>query len=279
MKAVNNIILSVDEKAAYRRDSGLYITAEAGSAFDHITQSGTIVAAPHESGLDIGDVVYFKHMAKDDLVGKKEKDVAKFNWDLEEVPNITYTIAKEAENDAMGWSDWILCTDEDGELYAYGDQSICIATKQRMNPLDFKERDEPNIVEVIESVTYEKGQKLLKKKDMDYPLEIKGDKLEFVRDKFVIGLPNDDDFFDPVPGITFVHPHDEDGGYVIKHGIWLPKDGTIITGSGYIIGTTHPDLDGNEEVIFEKNGADKVFVNGKEFYAVNNSKIVASIIV
>ena len=98
MKAVNNIILSVDEKAAYRRDSGLYITAEAGSAFDHITQSGTIVAAPHESGLDIGDVVYFKHMAKDDLVGKKEKDVAKFNWDLEEVPNITYTIAKEAAN-------------------------------------------------------------------------------------------------------------------------------------------------------------------------------------
>jgi co-chaperonin GroES (HSP10) len=275
---VNNLIISVNEKAAFRRESGLYITAEAGSAYDHMVQHGTVVATPNDSDLDVGDEVYFKHMLKDDLVGNKEEAVAKYNWQIPGIANVTYTLPKEADDDTIGWSDWILCTDEEDTLYAYGDQIMCKATKQRMNKFDFKERDEPNIVEVVDSATYEPGQKLLKKRDRDYPLEIHGYDFEFLREKYVIGLPNEKgNFFDPMPGISFIHPHDEDGGYIKKMGLWLPKNGTIITGSGYLIGTTHPDLEGHEEVIFEKKKSDMVFVNGREFYAVDNEKILCTV--
>lgn len=266
MIPINHVILSVDERAAYRTESGLFIRADLGGDFDNITQWGTVFAAPEKSGVKKGEKVWFHHLLKDTTEKLSEQE---FNWDLKQVEGKTYIIPKD--KDYYCWGNMLIAKEgEDGRLEPIGDWIVCEKQYEKsISEFDVLKRESPNLTKEVYS-----DKVLINKEDSDYPIEIHGKEYRFYKPHHIVGEYKDGECV-PKEGITFIRPKDE-GDFVKKGLIWVKEKHTLPRGFGEVISSTHPDLNNGDEVIYQKIAWSRIKINGHEdFYAIQNDTILA----
>ena len=281
MQSNHYVVISVDEKAAFQTESGIFLRTDLGNSFENVHQFGRVVCAPEDVELKEGEKVWFHHTLIDDKLTNKR---SVYNWKFKQIPNTTYICPRPSKNKMegkVGWDWWILATGEWGELKPFQDFIIAKpVTKKKVNEFDVLDKEDENLVEVIASKDYPKGTILLKNTNGDYPLEWNNEKVMFFRPKwdkgwgvqnYVMGVYKDGDI-DPVDGVTFVEPIDTDDFEEVG-GIWLKKKVKASYGSAKVIKTTHPDLKEGDVVMQDKSDWNEVEVDGKTFHAISNYKI------
>ena len=270
MIPLNNVILSVNERAAYQTDSGIFLRADLGMAYDNIIQHGVVHATPKNNGLDVGDKVWFHHLLRDDdMSNVKQKE---YNWDIDGVDNKAYVCPKELNG--VGWHNRLLAKEKDGKLTAlFGNTVAEYLLKEKSSELEVMDREEKHLFNVIDSDAGFSG-KIIIRQDTDYPIEVNGKETAFIRPEHIVGTYNGDSP-QPKEGFTFIEPIDE-GGWSHNGIIWVAHKRTIPKGVGRVISTTSKHLKEGDEVYYLKIGFSRIKLENEEaFYAMSNSKILA----
>ena len=257
------VILSVNEDAAYKTESGIFIRADLGSSFENMIQYGYVEVAPSESGLNIGDKVYFCHILKDD--GHQN-----YNYDIPEVKHKAYVIEKGTKDSRTGWDRWIFATEKDGELIPYRNQSICLPIKRKHELFKYEE-NEPNLVEVVSSNLF--SGVVIKAEDGD--LDVEGMPYQFIHKDHILGTYKDG-VAEPVDGQTFIKPLDE-SDYQLHGKIWIQSKYTAPKGYGEVISSTHPELKSGDKVVHFKTSFKRIEIGDNTFYSTQNDKIIAKL--
>lgn len=273
MQSLNHVILSVDEKAAYKNGS-FYIRADLGMAYDNVIQYGKVVACPKDLDIKEGDVVHFHHLLIDDKLSNIEQE--EFNWDFKQVFGKAYVCPRKRYDHTF--ENRLIAKEVDGELHplfskTYVEEIIDEPETFLIVPESAK-KPQKSLAKVIRSNVGLSGTIIIKT-DSAYPLK-EGDKKGFVDEENVLGVYQDGK---PTPkdGITFIKALDE-GGYEKIGGIYLKKKYDTISkklGYGEVIDTTHEDLSNGDRVLFKKGGTwNRVEINEMEpFWAIKNELI------
>lgn len=267
----------------------IYLAAQYGGVADNAVQRGVVSFAPKESGLKEGDMIYFHHLLIDEIDINSQK-LRHRNYHIGGVDNIAYICEKGNEEERTGWNYWIFAYKRNGKLKPYGDYVMCKSTEvvsQRENetikwegievPIISKNKEvlvtEPNIVEVISGKGYKKGERIVKKKDGDYPLNIDGVDYEFIHPRHIIGSVKS-----PAKGWSYIKDLFESTGTDKINGIILPTSETTKKNYGVVLSTSNKELKQGDEVIFAKSRFQRLNLpNLEPCFAVNEEAILAKV--
>lgn len=265
MRPISHVIFEVDEEAAFRTEGGLYKPANLGMVQDHMTEWGVVLAAPPESELEKGDKIWFSYILKDTKEVLSEKT---YNWDFKELSSKKVYVCPKRLYD-ITWRLGIIAKEKDGKYIPMYDRTVGEKVVKEKSRFEITETIEHNLVKELYT-----DRILIKKKDHDYPINVKDNlTLEFIENENILG-----EMIDGVPvpkeGVTFLRPQDE-GEYKKKGLIFVLEKDSSIKGHGVVIDTTHKELKKGDDVIYEKSKYSRVEINGIDpFYAVSNDKIL-----
>ena len=289
MNPIDIVVIDVNEKEEEFISKELNIVKQKihGSVYDGAVQNGTIAFADKKSNLNSGDKVWFHHRLIDTEKRKQAssygktreelKDLGSFrnyDWSNFGISNTAYIVEKGSEDERVGWGEWILAVEKDGKLKPRGDYSICksidkkaIKSSLLFTDISAKKETEPNLVEVVESNIYNKGTILIKKKDADYPMDISGEELIFIKNRGIVGTIHNGTT-KANNGWVIISAIDEKNEWHNNSGVILhTKQMLNLRGKGTIAYSGIGELNTDDVVNFRKSSYQTIELNNKKYYA------------